>query len=251
NLLNISLRHISIDQFVTAWDPGHTSGFGWIDGNIYTLSAPKTRQLAQIASEATYVPPPSTRPATAGATSPTTAPATSLATGDQMDVLQRLLRTTTVDGTVRISQSDLGNFGPISFLYNAMHLGGNMRVPTGHGTIALHMEQGTLHIPNLYYFNRGIEVRGVATATQMWNLPDNPIEGSAVGTARPLKNIKLPLFAEADAILSGLQGQLTSIQFKGTVKDPKKDYIRQLGLTQMGSELRQLLLGEVGANRGQ
>ena len=164
------------------------------------------------------------------------------------DMLRSLLRSTTLDGTVAIANADLGNFGPVSFLYNAMHIGGNVRKPTGHGTVALHMEQGQLHISNLYYFNRGIEVRGVITASDMWRLPDNPIEGSVAGTARPLKNIKLPLFAEADAILSALQGELTSVGFKGTIKEPTKGGIRQLKLAELGGELRGILLGEVGAS---
>jgi hypothetical protein len=82
----------------------------------------------------------------------------------------------------------------------------------------------------------------------MWDVADNPILGSAVGTARPLKNIKLPLFAEADAVLSELQGQLTTVEFKGTVREPNKDYIRLVSLAKAGKELRSLVLGEVSSN---
>lgn len=238
NLLNVTLTNLDMDPFVQSFVPNHRPGLGRLSGKIYTLSAPKTRQLAEIASQATYVP-------------PTSGPSTQPISPQQEDMLKRLLRSTTVEGALSLDKSDLGNFGPIAFLYNAMHLGGGVRAPTGRGTVALRMEQGTLHIPNLYYFNRGIEVRGVMTATEMWNVPDNPLYGSAVGTARPLKSIKIPLFAEADAIISSLQGQLTSVEFKGTVRNPTRDYIRQLGLTQLGGELRAILLGDVGNTSGQ
>src|SRR5581483_1801976 len=108
----------------------------------------------------------------------------------QQTMLAHILATTTVDGNVRLRDSNLAQFGPIKALYDFMHLGGDVRTPTGHGSVSVHMEQGKLHVSNLYYFNRGLEVRGVATVDGMWALPDNPISGSAVGTLRPLKSIK-------------------------------------------------------------
>ena len=167
----------------------------------------------------------------------------------QQTTMEHILATTTVDANLRLADSNLAQFGPIESLYRFMHLGQDVRTMTGHGTVSLHMEQGQLHISNLYYFNRGIEVRGVATVDRMWDLPDNPISGSAVGTVRPLKSIKFPVLAEADAILTQIQGGLTAVEFAGTVKDPMKKYLRQIGLTEFGSELKGLLLGEIGANR--
>ena len=239
NLLSVKLDDIDIDQIVKAFIPSHTPGFGKLSGQLYTLSAPKTRQLLEIANETTDVRP--------SAAAPTTSPANT----PQQTMLQHILATTTADGTVAIDNSDLGNYGPIADLYNLMHLGADIRKPTGHGSVAFRMEQGRLNISNVYYYNRGIEVRAVATAPRMWQFPDNSIEGSAVGTARPLRSIKLPVFAEADVILSQLQGALTSVEFKGTVKNPRKDYIRPLNINRFGGELRSLLLAEVGANRNQ
>lgn len=247
NLLNLKLNDLEVDQFVQAFDPDHAPGLGKLGGQIFTLSAPKTKLITQLAQDPTTQPSATSQPST-------TAPATrsnTAATPEQQNVLQHILATTTVDGNLRIEQSDLGKFGPISSLYDFMHLNADVRSSTGHGTIALHMEQGQLRISNLYYFNRGIEVRGVASVNNTWELPDNRISGSAVGTVRPLKDIKLPLFAEADAILSNLQGSLTGVEFAGTVKEPLSQYIKQITLTQLGGELRSLLLSEVGANRSQ
>ncbi|HSU69604.1 MAG TPA: hypothetical protein VLJ39_22155, partial [Tepidisphaeraceae bacterium] len=234
NQLNLMLDQISIDPFVASFDPGHQPGFGKMDGQVFLLSAPKTKTLAAAASTLSEA---STRPAAASQ------PA------QQETTLQHLMATTTADGNIRLLNSDLGNFGPIAFLYNLMHLGGDIRNPTGHGTVSFRLEAGSLHVSNLYFFNRGVEVRGVATVNQIWKLQDAPIGGSAVGNASPLKNVKIPLLAEASAVLAGLQKQLIGVEFKGIVRDPKKEYIRPLGLTQLGSELRGILLGELGANR--
>ncbi|HSZ59850.1 MAG TPA: hypothetical protein VK797_29680 [Tepidisphaeraceae bacterium] len=247
NQFNITLTQLSIDQIVHAFDPKHATGSGRLSGQIYTLSAPRTSQLVEIAQAATGGVP----HATTSATAPTTRPnATTSATALAKDrtILQDILATATVDGALEIDHSDLGNFAPVAFLYNLMHLGGNIRAQTGNGTIALIMESGTLHVTNLSYFNRGIEVHGVINATRMWELPDNPIEGSIVGAARPLKNIKLPLFAETDTIFNQLQLQLSSVEFKGIVANPTRDYQRPLNLSQAGAELRGLLLGEVNSN---
>lgn len=226
NQLNLTLRAMDVDQFVKAFEPTFKGGYGRLGGTVFLLSAPKTRTLTAIAQSTTR---------------PTTGPV--MAT-KQETAMQRILATTTVDANVAIANSDLGNFTPIAFLYNAMHLGGGPRTPTGHGAISAHMEMGKLHVSRLYYFNRGIEVRGVATVDQMWNLPDCPLTGSATGTARPLKNIKLPLFAEADAIFSALQGELTNVMFDHTLRDP--DNFQIVSLAKLGGELRGLLLGELG-----
>jgi hypothetical protein len=228
NQLNITLLALQTDQFVKAFDPTHAAGFGLLGGRIFMLSAPKTKTLLE-------------------ATSATTASTTRSIAQSQEDTLQHLLHSTTVDGNIEIADSDLGNFGPISFLYNAMHLGGNIRKPTGHGTVSFHMEDGGMHISHMYYFNRGIEVRGVATVDQMWKFPDSPLHGSVVGTARPLKNIKFPLFAEADAIFSALQGTLTSVNFDNTVRSPGNYQL--VSLAQLGSELKGILLGEIGGGQ--
>jgi len=236
NQLNLQLRELEVDQFVKAFDPQHAPGFGKLGGAITLLSAPKQRTIDTIAS---------------ATTAPTTGPATAAQArqAQQEDALSHVLRSTTLDGSVAISNSDLGNFGPIAALYNVMHLGGDIRNPTGYGDIALHMEQGKLHISDLHYFNRGIEVYAVATVDQIWKLEQAPIQGGAIGSIRPLKNIKLPLFVELDAVLSGLQRQLASVIFKGTLVKPDADYLKQGGLEQAGSELRGILLGELGKSQ--
>jgi hypothetical protein len=256
NQLNLGLRNLQIDQFVSSFDPSHRPGFGLLSGSIFILSAPETRAI----STRPTPPQPATMP-TATATA-TTVPATILATtrsatrpappDEHHDALMHVLVSTTLDGNLRIGESDLADFGPIAGLYNLMHLGANMHRRTGHGTIALHMEEGQLHISNFYYFNRGIEAYGVADVFDVWKLQNAPVRGALAGSLQPLKNIKLPLLAELSAVLVGLQKQfLTTEIFAGTVVNPVKDYLVPAGLAQVGGELRSILLGELGANTRQ
>jgi hypothetical protein len=236
NQFTLTLRALEIDPFVNAFDPTHQAGFGRIRGKVHILSAPKTRPM-------TVAAPPTT--------GPTTGPsrANQALAQRQEDSLKYLLQSTILDGDLYIGDTDLGNFGPIAFLYNLMHLGKNIRKPTGYGTIALHMERGNLHISNLDYFNRGIEVTGVALISEIWKLEKAPIEGSAVGSLSPLKDIKLPVFAEVGALLTQSQRGLTAVIFKGTVAHPGSVYLKQLGLSELGSELRGILLNEFGSGR--
>jgi hypothetical protein len=63
--------------------------------------------------------------------------------------------------------------------------------------------------------------------------------------------VHIPLIAEADAVLAALQGELTGVSFRGTLRHPAQE-IRQVTLTQLGTELRNLLLGDVrSAQTGQ
>lgn len=232
NQFSLDLQELEIDQFVKAFQPGHTPGFGRLSGRVLVLSAPTTRTLASIVRNASEGP----------ASAPVRTSAVVQAPKNDLD---SLIRTTMLAGTLSLRDSNLANYGPVAALFNLMNLGRDVRSPTGRGHVDLRMEQGTLHLTNLYFFNRGIEVLGVATAEQMWRLPKNPIHGTVIGTARPLKNIRLPLIPDVEALLNNLQGQFTTLEFSGPVEDPVRT-IRLLRLSQLGGELRGMLLGAFG-----
>jgi hypothetical protein len=228
NLLNLTLKDINLDPFVTSFSPKHGLGLGKLSGRIYTLSAPQTKLLADMASQAT--------------TMPTTAAAS-------QSLMQHILATTTVNGDLTIDHSNLAAYGPITVLYNLMHLGANSRTPTGTGSVNLAMEQGTLHVKQLHFFNKGIEVLAVADIDRTWELPDCPIHGSAAGSLQLLRNIKIPVLAEANSVLQQLQGQLTGVEFAGTLLEPTKNHIHQISLSQFGDQLKGLFLSQIGSQR--
>jgi hypothetical protein len=94
----------------------------------------------------------------------------------------------------------------------------------------------------LRYFNRGVEVRANLTVNDVWKVKKAPIFGFAVGTARPLKEIKLPWLADADQIFNVLQRDLTTVRVSGEVGDPN---VTTAAFSELTQSMRRLLLGDV------
>ena len=161
--------------------------------------------------------------------------------------LERFSKSINAQGTVRITESNLGNVDVFAALYNLMNIGaGGFREPTGSGTAELRVEDGRMIVENLRYFNRGTEIRAVAQIDRVWLLPNSPITGTAVGTARPLRDVRLPFFADLDQVLSAVQRNLTTVAIDGTVRDPVP---RPITFDDAGSDLRAIILGDVKASR--
>jgi hypothetical protein len=147
-------------------------------------------------------------------------------------------------GQLTLTQSDLGNWGPIAALYNAMHAGGGAE-PSGTGTASLRFEQNTLSVPVFRYFNRGIEARGIfVVGPSVWNIPNTLIGGQVVGTLRPLKDTRMPLLVDVDQVFNALQSSLTAINVLGTVDQPV--YVQAL-VGEIGSSMKALLAGDARA----
>lgn len=147
--------------------------------------------------------------------------------------------------TVHFTESDLINFDPMGFLYAAMHAG-ESRGPSGTGTIRARLDNRNLEITSLYGRNRGLEVRGAGSIGDIFALPDCTLSGMLVGTTRPLKDIRLPFFANLDQMLTALQSNATTVQVSGTLREPKT---RLTTFDQMGDNLRTLLIGDVRGER--
>lgn len=145
-------------------------------------------------------------------------------------------------GPVKLSEAKLGSLPMFSFLYDVMSAGQDVKNSNGVGTVEVRLENGNLELNNLKYFNRGTEVRGMFTIEQIWNLPNSPFRGTAIGSVRPLANLNLPFIAEIDRLIALLSSDLASIGVEGTVKKYKT---YQIGLRDLGAGLRTLLFGEI------
>ena len=120
--------------------------------------------------------------------------------------------------------------------------------PSGEGRASLRLEQGVLYLTNLYYRNRGAEVRASGRASDIFRGGDSPITGYAVGSARPLREMKLPFFAEADDILNALQKSVTTFRVTGRLHAP---ILQPAGFSEIGSDLRGFILGDVTSEQNQ
>jgi hypothetical protein len=151
-------------------------------------------------------------------------------------------------GQVNIRDSDLANFGPVAFLYNTMHLDTDTVVPTGRGTASFRVEGANLIINQLRYFNRGTEIRANGVIDNFRKGPDAALDVGAVGSARPLSQIKVPGFASVDKIFALLQANLTTVHIGGTVRDPKT---RIISFDEMNQTLRAIVFGDLKEEQAQ
>ena len=76
------------------------------------------------------------------------------------------------EGNLTISNSDLAEIGPVSFLYNLMHIGHNPNKPQGSGSVDFSFQGKTIIVNALRYFDRGTEVRspGISTTTRPFRI---------------------------------------------------------------------------------
>ena len=148
-------------------------------------------------------------------------------------------------GTIRITDSDLVNLDVFEFLYSKMNVlnwGNDKPQLRGHGSVDLRFEADALYVNNVRYVNRGTEIRATAVVRDVWQVPQSPIEGTAVGSVRPFSSIELPFLADVDDVLAVIQRDVTSVNVEGFVADPK---IQPIPFGEIGAGMRSLILGDV------
>lgn len=155
----------------------------------------------------------------------------------------RAVERLSAEGRFAVTESDLANFGPIAAMYDAMRIGTSGPQPRGEGSATIRVEDNRLTIVNAAYFNRGAYITGYGTVTELQRMPESPLNLTLIGSAQPLRDIRLPLFADADKLMEVLQTSVTTIRAEGTLKDP---VARQATLSELGSTARKFLLGQAG-----
>jgi len=143
---------------------------------------------------------------------------------------------------LRVTDSDLVNIDAVTALYNILSVQGGNKAPTGHGFLNARLEGSRLEVPGVKYFNRGIDLWAAVTVNDIFKGTDATLEGSAAGSARPLKDLKLPFMADVDKLLSALQGNLATVQIAGTVSQPQ---VKAIPFADAGGAFRRFMLGEV------
>ena len=104
------------------------------------------------------------------------------------------------------------------------------------------LEGPRLEIARTKYFNRGVDLYASVTATDVFKGVDSPLVGTAGGSARPFKDLKLPFMGDVDAILKALQGGLATVSVTGPVREP---VIQVVPFAAAGDTFRRFMLGEV------
>lgn len=130
---------------------------------------------------------------------------------------------------------------------NVLALRGVNSQPIGHGTLDVSLQASRLSLQNIRYFNRGVEARSSSIDIgDVWRMPHAPIFGYIVGSARPLKDLKLPILADVDQILNVVQSGLTTVKIEGTVADPK---VKTVPFSEASDALKRFIVGEVNSEQ--
>jgi hypothetical protein len=155
--------------------------------------------------------------------------------------------TLVAQGMVQVAESDLVNLPVVSHLYRIMRIVSSGLQTNGKGSAGLSLDASALAIERVEYFNRGVQIRAPRIRfANVWALPDSAVEGTALGIARPLKDINLPILADADRIMAALQKDVTAVELSGTARNMK---VSQKALSDLGEGLRRFLLGTVESER--
>jgi hypothetical protein len=165
---------------------------------------------------------------------------TAVAAGNPFSLQRR--KEASGDLHVRITESDLANVPVVNLLYSVLSIKLGPPLPTGRGFAEARLEGERLEVPVIRYFNRGVDIWASAAVVNIFKGADSPIEGTAAGAARPLKDLKLPFMADVDQILRALQGGLATASIQGTVRDPVPKVIP---FAQSGEAFRRFMVGEV------
>ncbi len=169
--LEMQLTDLDLNQIMQAAKPGKKPTPGKLSGNVMLLY--NSRSGSTIDATPSHT--------TRRAVSP---------------AVRKFIDTLYGEGRLELKQSDIATVPIFADLYNLMSLGQAGRGPIGYGSADLRMENGTLFVTEISYFNRGIDARVRLRSPQMWDFPDNPVSGTAVGSAQPLAALKLPLVAD-------------------------------------------------------
>src|SRR5205807_568692 len=97
-------------------------------------------------------------------------------------------------------------------------------------------------VTQFYYFNRGVEARGTGQIKHIWKGTEAEPDAYVIGSARPLKDLKVPFAADVDKILSVVQQGVTTVHVIGTVENPK---VKSAAFGDIGQALRSVILSDV------
>src|SRR5258706_746027 len=165
---------------------------------------------------------------------------TAVAAGNPFSTVRR--KEASGDVRVRLTESDLGNVAVVNLLYSLLSVQLGPPMPTGRGYAEARLEGERLEIPVIRYFNRGVDIWASAAVVNVFKGADSPIEGAAAGSARPLKDLKLPFMADVDQILRALQGSVATASIQGTLQDPQPKVIP---FAQTAEAFRRFMIGEL------
>lgn len=138
----------------------------------------------------------------------------------------RRLPTLDLRGRLSIREARLSNVPALSAVFALANAGPPPARPGGSADASFRLEQDKLVVPRLTVFDRGTFLEGYAIElVGMSGWPQTELRGFALASARPLRDVKVPLISsllsDVDEIANALQREVTAIRVSGTVAEPR------------------------------
>ena len=148
---------------------------------------------------------------------------------------------------LKITRSDLANFGPLAKLYAIANASGS-DAPIGYGTVVMGLEQKTLKVTEFHYFNRGIDAQGTFKVGPLAKvISSTPVIGSVEGSAQVLKGSRVQLFADINDVFASAQGALAGVGVDGNVGAP---HIFAASAAALGNSFQEIFTGDTTYETG-
>jgi len=157
------------------------------------------------------------------------------------------------EGNLTVSNSDLAEIGPVSFLYNLMHIGHNPKKPEGSGSVDFSFQGQSIIVNALRYFDRGTEVRASGYIDDYPAVPHCWVDMTAVGSVRPFQSIDLPGLADLDNALGAVQHDALAVRFSDYLDhlNARNANIHKIPFSSIGRDLQNVIFGDVKSAKGQ
>ncbi len=133
--------------------------------------------------------------------------------------------------TLTLTDSDLLALPGISQVYSALRLDIGRTEPQGEGKATVRLEGHTLEISRLDYFNRGTNILASLSIEDIFSLRQSPIEGIAVGSARPIAVDSQSFFSSIDRMIRAAQSGAAAVEIEGTLSNPQTTLVPLKDLT--------------------
>ncbi|UCG55716.1 MAG: hypothetical protein JSU70_12695 [Phycisphaerales bacterium] len=163
-------------------------------------------------------------------------------TGKGMLTMSPGFRPITGEVSLELIESDLINNTVIAALHGALSRKPGEPQASGRGRLELQAEGKKLWIRAFTYSNRGVEVWGSGAIMDLSLGEASPIEGYAVASTRPLRDVRLPGVRQLDRLMASLQRGAVSVKIRGTLAQPE---VTVVPFPEVGTTFRRLLWGSL------
>ena len=122
-------------------------------------------------------------------------------------------------GRIRLAKSNLQNTDVFGAILSG--IGIKQNEPTGSGFVDLRLEKGGVIVDRFIYRNGSTEILFTGRINDLGKGVDTPIQGEAIASLRPLRDLNIGALEDVDRLLRAFQSNVSAFKVEGTLTDGK------------------------------